>query len=147
MSPEIAARLINIVSILSIGLAMALAGGAHPATDGLAVMFYDLVNWPFGDDVAAFSKEARLLSAILGGVFASLSIIFMLVIAPGVRRSDQAVRRAGVIGLVSWFVIDSAGSMAAGVPMNVVFNVIYLISLLVPLVAARLNMTARSSVA
>ena len=47
--------------------------------------------------------------------------------------APEAVRRAVVIGVLAWFVLDSAGSVASGNPSNVLFNVIVLLLAVGPL--------------
>jgi hypothetical protein len=36
--------------------------------------------------------------------------------------APERTRRAVVTGVLAWFVLDSAGSVAAGAPSNVLFN-------------------------
>jgi hypothetical protein len=43
------------------------------------------------------------------------------------------VRRTVLIGLLSWFCLDSAGSIASGNPSNAVFNVLVLLIAVGPL--------------
>jgi hypothetical protein len=45
---------------------------------------------------------------------------------------DQT-RRAVLVGLVAWCVLDSLGSLAAGVPSNVLFNGLVLLTAAGPL--------------
>lgn len=47
--------------------------------------------------------------------------------------APEATRRAVVAGLVAWFFLDSAGSIAAGVVSNVGFNFIVLLLAVGPL--------------
>ena len=89
------------------------------------------------------TAQTRLLAAISGGVFASWSVLLILIVAPAVVRGDDDIRRAALIAILVWFVIDSAGSLAAGFAANAAFNTVYLVTLLAPLLMVE-KMNARS---
>ena len=93
----------------------------------------DLLAWPL-DGAQQYSAGAmRFLSALTGGfLFGWGAMIFCL------RRwvydvAPEPTRRAVVFGLVGWFLLDSIGSVAAGHPSNVLFNVIVLLGAVGPL--------------
>ncbi len=44
------------------------------------------------------------------------------------------------MAFIVWYVIDSAGSIAAGVASNVVFNTAYLVLVLIPLLGMTKNL-------
>jgi hypothetical protein len=117
-------------------MALVFASAAF-APGGPAGLMLDMLDWPLGDGVAADTEAARWLAAIGGGVWASLSALYYLVVAPAVARGDNEARRGGLISIIVWFVVDSAGSVAAGVPSNALFNVPFLILFLVPLLGVK----------
>ncbi|MEZ5893108.1 MAG: hypothetical protein R3C58_08185 [Parvularculaceae bacterium] len=45
-----------------------------------------------------------------------------LVVAPAIERGDKAVIRGSIISTLVWFVIDTSGSIGAGVPANAAFK-------------------------
>ncbi len=139
MSPQTASQTLNIVGYVSIGFALAIAGAAWPPTSGLFNFLYDMVDWPMDGAVTVVAEQTRLLSAISGGVFASWSVLLILIVAPAVGRGDEEIRRAALIAILVWFFIDSAGSLAAGFPVNAAFNTVYLGSLLAPLLMVKKN--------
>ncbi len=49
------------------------------------------------------------------------------------ETAPTAVRRIIALSIGSWFIFDSLGSLLAGAPLNVVFNVGYLLLFAVPL--------------
>ncbi|MEM6930240.1 MAG: hypothetical protein AAF602_25090, partial [Myxococcota bacterium] len=51
------------------------------------------------------------------------------------QRDVRGVARAMLGGLVTWYVVDSAGSLVAGIPGNVVLNTVFLGLFLVPLLS------------
>lgn len=48
-------------------------------------------------------------------------------------HAPEAVRKAVLVGLLSWFVLDSSGSIASGNPSNAVINVFVLLLAVGPL--------------
>jgi hypothetical protein len=75
----------------------------------------------------------RFLSALTGGFLLGWGVMIL-----GLRYwvydvAPEQTRRAVVAGLVAWFVLDSIGSISAGVPSNAVFNVIVLLIAVGPL--------------
>lgn len=137
MTPIAAANLMRIISVGFFGTALVFASGAFPGLDGVSIWMHDLLDFPLDGSIEPFTREARWFSAIGGGVFASLCVLLFMVVAPAVERQDKEIIRGAVVALVAWFIIDSAGSVAAGVPANALFNVSFLVVLLAPLLLAR----------
>ena len=54
-------------------------------------------------------------------------------LAAGPEQLSQIVPRAVVAGLLAWFVLDSAGSIASGNASNAFFNVVVLLVTVGPL--------------
>lgn len=110
---------------------------SHPAGAALWSLLFDLLQWPLDGQQGSFSSEARVLNAVCGGMLAGWgSLMYWLASGP-IARGDQEARRAFAASVLVWFVIDSAGSLAAGWPGNVVLNVVFLVALLVPLTTLR----------
>jgi hypothetical protein len=137
MSPAAAARALTFVSLVFLAFALVIAAAAWPPLAGPSTVLHDLVAWPIDGGTDLGSDEARLLSAILGGVFASLAAMLMLVVAPALKRGDDQVRRGAVAAVLVWFVIDSIGSVVAGAPSNAAFNTVFLAMVLAPLMLVR----------
>lgn len=137
MSPQTASQILKIVGYVSIGFALAIAGATWPPTSGIFDFLFDMVDWPLDGAVTVVTAQTRLLAAISGGVFASWSVLLILIVAPAVGRGDEDIRRGALIAIIVWFVIDSAGSLAAGFPANALFNTVYLVTLLAPLMMVK----------
>lgn len=139
MSPKTAANLFRInvfLLIIAAGPIWALAafGVEAPARLGL-----DLLNWPIDGNPGAFDTTHRWFSALGGAFLTALGVLLHLTVAPGIERGDKSARRAGLITLLVWFVIDSSGSIAAGAAPNAAFNVVILALLAGPLLLVRHN--------
>lgn len=142
MSPKSAATFFNVnvfLLITSAGLLWALAafGVEAPARLGL-----DLLKWPVNGDPGVFDANHRWFSALGGAFLTALGVLLHLTVAPGIARGDRAARRAGLVTLATWFVIDSSGSIASGAAPNAVFNVAVFALLAAPLVMARYDRPA-----
>ncbi len=137
MTPAKAASILRIVSVMFFVTALIFASGAFESIDGVSVLMHDMLDWPLDGSINEYTREARWYSAIGGGVFASLCVLLFLVIAPLIERGDEEIRRGVIVSMLVWFVIDSAGSIAAGVPANAVFNISFLTVLIGPILMIR----------
>lgn len=95
--------------------------------------FLDLAHQPLDGGQKITDDAARLLNAILGGVLAGFGVMTWLV-ADRVYRNDEDLGRSLiVIPLMSWFLVDGAGSVLAGAWFNAVLNTGFLMMFLAPL--------------
>ncbi len=143
MSQTAAASMIKYVSYLLILLAATWGLAAFPPVDGPARMLVDLVDWPLGDGSPVWDRSVMWLSSIGAGVLMGWALMFLLIVAPALKRGDKQVIRASIIAVVAWFIIDSAGSIASGVTSNAVFNVAVLVLLAGPLVLVKIDFSTR----
>ena len=93
----------------------------------------DLSDWPLDGAHAELSRDVRWLSGIGAGLLAFLGLQIWLVVIPELESGNMRVRKGTLLALLGWYVIDNAGSVAAGVPSNVFFNSIYFVLLALPL--------------
>ncbi|MEM6461020.1 MAG: hypothetical protein AAF724_03810 [Pseudomonadota bacterium] len=107
--------------------------GALPATSAATLYALDLVFWPLDGTPGEMTPQANVLWAISGGLVAGWGILIWQVVTH-VYVSNPSVGRSMILtSVVTWFVLDSAGSVAAGAPMNALFNVGFLALYAVPL--------------
>jgi hypothetical protein len=137
MSPNAAATMMRTVSTIFFVTALIFASGAFAGLDGVSLFMHDLLDFPLDGGTGGYTQEARWFSAIGGGVFAALCALLYLVIAPAIENGDKAIIRGATISVVIWFIIDSGGSIAAGVPANAVFNILFLAIFLAPLILVK----------
>lgn len=123
--------LITAIVVGSFGPIFSLA--TQSGSDELARWTLDLLAWPI-DGTQIYSEGAmRFLSALTGGFLLGWGVMIL-----GLRHwvydvAPEQTRRAVVAGLVAWFVLDSTGSVSVGVPSNVFFNIIVLLTAVGPL--------------
>jgi hypothetical protein len=119
--------------------------GTTPSTATLARLTLDLLDWPIDGATTFAHRDTRFLTALTGGFLFGWGVMVWCLRAWVFNRAPDAVRRAVLVGLCSWFVLDSAGSMAAGVASNVVFNVIVLATAAGPLWIAASDASDRAT--
>ncbi len=102
----------------------------------------DLADWPIDNLSAPLDKNTMWLSAIGAGLLGAVSIFLGGIVAPAIREGNRSIIRTTILAMVFWYIIDSVGSIAAGVGSNVFFNSIYLTLVLIPLVGISKNKAA-----
>lgn len=106
----------------------AAAGWTEPARLSL-----DILGWPIDGAQTYAEPTTRFLSALAGGFLVGWGVTIALMTHHLYDLAPEAVRRCAVGGLLSWFVVDSLGSVAAGQPANALFNVLVLLLAVGPL--------------
>ena len=137
MTETRAASAIRFMSVVFFVTALIFASGAFASIDGASILLHDFLDWPLDGATAEYTREACWFSAIGGGVFAGLFALFYFVVAPRVAEGDLRAKRGVIIAMLTWFVIDSAGSIAAGVASKAIFNVLFLFMIIGPILAIR----------
>ena len=114
------------VGVGTILVGLAAAAAAVPSLDAAWRHLFDVLRLaPWG--ATQLDATARQLSGISGGLMVGYGVTIVLV----ARRAGA--HRALRLGVVSWFVVDSASSVAAGLPANVVLNAVFLVAIVAPL--------------
>lgn len=97
--------------------------------------FFDLLTWPLDGNPAAFTDGQRQVSAILGGVLCGWAWLLYQLANP--QTFNPSIRRWMMQSVWIWFLVDSAGSVLTGLPLNALSNVSFLLILWVPLNALK----------
>lgn len=83
----------------------------------------DLLSWPV-DGAQSFSDPTlRFVSAIFGGFLFGFGVTIWCLSHYVYDKAPEMVRRSVLIGLCSWFVLDSTGSVLSGNASNALFNI------------------------
>ncbi len=109
------------------------SAGAMTSTDFGVRFLLDIVFFRVGEGPAALEESHRLVNAVLGGVMVGWGAMIWLLVDRFLARSPGDVKRVLVIGLATWFVVDSAGSIASGGWLNAILNVGFVAPFILPL--------------
>jgi hypothetical protein len=107
--------------------------GTMAATLEPARFSLDLLSWPIDGATTFAAADTRFLSALTGGFLLGWGVTIWCLAKWVYDAAPEAVRRTVVTGLLAWFVLDSAGSIASGNTSNAFFNVIVLLLAVGPL--------------
>lgn len=101
--------------------------GTMLSTSEPARFTLDLLSLPL-DGVQNYNEATtRFLSALTGGFLFGWGIMVWCLSSWVYDKAPEAVRRSVIIGLLSWFVLDSSGSIASGNTSNAIINILVLI--------------------
>ena len=107
--------------------------GTMSPTTAPARLTLDILRWrTFGTTTYA-SPDTRLLSALLGGFLLGWGVSIWCLSSWVYDQASEGVRRSVLTGLVAWFCLDSAGSIASGNTSNAFINVLVLLLAVGPL--------------
>jgi hypothetical protein len=101
--------------------------GTMESTLEPARLTLDILSWPVDGATTYESPDTRFLSALTGGFLLGWGVLIWCLSAGVYDAAPEGVRRAVVTGLLAWFVLDSAGSIASGNAPNAAWNVLVLL--------------------
>ena len=93
----------------------------------------DILSWPVDGGTTYASADTRFLSALTGGFLLGWGVTIWFLSSWVYDAAPEGVRRTVLAGILSWFVLDSLGSIASGNPSNVLFNLVVLLIAVGPL--------------
>jgi hypothetical protein len=93
----------------------------------------DVLSWPLDGATTWAHADTRFLSALTGGFLLGWGVTIWVVSGAAYDAAPEAVRKSVLAGLLSWFCLDSAGSIASGNGSNAFFNVLVLLLAVGPL--------------
>jgi len=93
----------------------------------------DILSWPIDGATTYASPDTRFLSALTGGFLFGWGVMIWCLSSWVYDAAPEAVRRTVLAGVIAWFCLDSAGSIASGNSSNALFNVLVLLLAVGPL--------------
>ena len=143
MTPKLAAMLLRLTGWGFIIFCTVFVTIAFEGYDGFALAIANIFDWTGPVREETLSRDARWFGAIWAGMGAALGALYIWLVAPLLmaanRETQNIARRGGLIVAGFWYIIDSAGSFAAGVPSNVAMNTIFLLCIIVPLMMVKFD--------
>jgi hypothetical protein len=107
--------------------------GTMATTVEPARLTLDILSWPLDGSTTYESNDTRFLSALTGGFLLGWGVTIWCLSAWVYDKAPEAVRKTVLVGLLSWFFLDSAGSIASGNASNAFINVFVLLIAVGPL--------------
>ena len=141
MTPKLAANMLRLMGWGFILFGIVFVTIAFAGHDGFARNLVPIFDWSGGSPNEGLTREARWFAAIMSGLSSGFGAFYVFLVAPLLNVSNaqarQISKRAGLIAALLWYVVDSTGSFAAGVPSNVAMNTVFLIGLTAPLLMVK----------
>lgn len=107
--------------------------GTKLATSEPARWTLDFLSWPLDGMQTYASPDTRFLSALTGGFLLGWGVMIWCLSEWVYDAAPDAVRKSVLTGMLAWFFLDSAGSIASGTPSNAIFNIFVLLLAVGPL--------------
>ena len=137
MTQETTIRWLKFGSALTIFFGALIAAAAVPAMSGPVQFLADFIFFPLDGLQSVTAEETRLINAIGGGVMVGWGVMLWMVSTQLYPKEPALAGKIIMTSIVVWFVIDSAGSVFAGAPLNALGNVSFLLVFCLPLWRAR----------
>ncbi|TAE70717.1 MAG: hypothetical protein EAZ85_11590 [Bacteroidetes bacterium] len=107
--------------------------GTMLSTSEPARFTLDLLSFPI-DGIQNYNEPTtRFLSALTGGFLFGWGVMVWCLSIWVYDKAPEAVRKTVLTGVLSWFFLDSAGSIASGNPSNAIINIFVLLIAVGPL--------------
>jgi len=103
------------------------------ATSEPARLTLDLLSFPIDGVQNYEAPTTRFLSALTGGFLMGWGVMIWCLSVWVYDKAPEEVRKSVLVGTLSWFVLDSAGSIVSGNASNALFNVLVLLIAVGPL--------------
>lgn len=107
--------------------------GTMLATSEPARWSLDLLSFPLDGLQNYEAPTTRFLSALTGGFLFGWGVTIWCLQNWVYDLAPEGVRKSVLVGILSWFFLDSAGSIASGNASNTFFNIIVLLIAVGPL--------------
>lgn len=88
---------------------------------------FDLLSWPLDGNFSFTSPDLKLVCAIFAGILLGWTATLWCLSEWVYDLAPEQVRKTVLVGIVSWFVLDSTGSILSGHASNAVFNILFLV--------------------
>jgi hypothetical protein len=124
---------LKVTAVIIGGFGPVFSLGAVTATLGPARLTLDLLGWRLDRPSTYDTPDTRFLSALTGGFLLGWGVTIWALSSWVYDVAPEGVRRSVLAGLLAWFCLDSAGSIASGNPSNALFNIAVLLAAVGPL--------------
>lgn len=127
MTKSLHKKWLNVTALVIASFGPVFFLGTMLETKFLSTLTMDFLSFPVDGSFTGEDKDTRFLSAITGGFLFGWGMMVYFLKIWVFDASPEGVRKAVLFGLFSWFVLDSAGSIASGNWQNAVINIFVLL--------------------
>lgn len=107
--------------------------GTMDSTSEPARLTLDVLSWPIDGATTYTSPDVHFLSALTGGFLFGWGVMIWCLSTWVYDKAPEGVRKSVLVGLLAWFFLDSAGSIASGNVSNAIINILVLLLAVGPL--------------
>jgi hypothetical protein len=107
--------------------------GTMISTSAPAQWTLDILSWPLDGLQNYDDATTRFLTALTGGFLFGWGVCIWFLRKWVYDKAPDETRKAVVVGLLAWFVLDSLGSITSGNGINAIFNIVVLLMAVGPL--------------
>lgn len=107
--------------------------GTITKTNKLIQLVLDLSSWPLDGNQNYDAPTTVFLSALLGGILLGWAVLIWLLSSEIYEKAPEQTRKIVLASLLSWFLVDSLGSILSGNFNNFIVNIFLLLILVGPL--------------
>lgn len=124
---------LNISAFVIAGFGPVLFLGTMPAFNEPARWGLDLLAWPLDGFPSYQSEEIWFLSALTGGFLLGWGVMVWCLKTWVYDLTPEGVRKTLLVSVLSWFVLDSTGSITSGNWPNALWNILVLLLIVGPM--------------
>jgi hypothetical protein len=115
-----------------IGIGAVIALSVFKPLAGPTMLFLDLAFWPLDGRPVPLAPEAQFATALIGALMVGWGVLMLALVRDPVLSRNVTVWRALTTSVVVWFLADSAASWLTGARLNVLGNIGFLLTFLIP---------------
>lgn len=124
---------LNVSALVIAGFGPILFLATMPAFTEPARWSLDLLTWPLDGFPSYEADEIRFLSALTGGFLLGWGVMVWCLKTWVYDHAPEGVRKSLLISALSWFALDSAGSITSGNWPNTIWNTVILLLVVGPM--------------
>ncbi len=83
-----------------------------------------MLSWPLDGNITFSSPDLKFVCAIFAGVLLGWTVTLWCISEWIYDLAPEPTRKTILIGIVSWFILDTIGSIMSGHPSNAIFNIL-----------------------
>ena len=133
MSREFHKIWLKVAAIVVMSFAPVFFLGTMASTSGPAQLALDVLSWPVNGDPVYNHSSTHFISALTAGFLLGWGIMIWCLSLWVYDFAPEGVRKTLLLSAISWFLLDSTGSVLSGYGINVIPNILVLFLVVGPM--------------